>query len=344
MAISIYLQLSEENMKKFKIYVTRQIPQAGIDLLSRIAEVEINPDDQPLPRAVLIEKAAQCDGVLGLLTDQIDAEFFQAATNLKGYANYAVGYDNIDVPEATRRGIPVSNTPGVLTDATAECAWALIFSVARRIVETDRIMRSGQWSGWGPLQFIGGDIRGKTLGIVGAGRIGTATALMSQGFGMEVLYTSSSGRQNKVLNSKLNARLVSFEEMLAQADFISIHSPLTDQTRHMFDAQAFSKMKKTAYLINTARGPIIHEDDLVNALRAKEIAGAGLDVYENEPAMAPGLEELDNVVVLPHIGSATISSRTDMSTLAARNLIAMLEGREPETCLNPEIFNEPYSS
>ncbi len=326
-------------MKQYKVFITRRIPQEGIDLLERVAEVEINPNDEPLPRAVLLEKISDCDGVVGLLTDKIDAEFFEAAPKLKGYANYAVGYDNIDVPEATKRRIPVSNTPGVLTEATAECAWALLFAVARRVVETDKVMRSGQWSGWGPLQFIGGDIKGKTLGIVGAGRIGTETALMSRGFNMKVLYTSSSGRRNGVLDAELNAELVSFEELLKRSDFISLHAPLTPNTRHLFDASAFSMMKKTAYLINTARGPVIKEDDLVTALKRGDIAGAGLDVYENEPAMATGLAELDNVVILPHIGSATISSRTNMATLAARNLIAMLKGEKPETGLNPELFD-----
>jgi len=326
-------------MDRYKVFITRRIPREGIDLLSRVADVDINPHDGPISRDVLLDKVREYDGVMGLLTDKIDAGFFDAAKRLRGYANYAVGFDNIDVKEATKRGVPVSNTPGVLTDATAECAWALLFSVARRVVESDRVMRSGAWKGWGPLQFIGGDIAGKTLGIVGAGRIGTEMALMGKGFNMRVLYTSSSGRTNGVLESELNAQLVSFEEMLAEADFISVHSPLTPQTRHMFDADAFSRMKKTAYLINTARGPVIREDDLVTALESGEIAGAGLDVYENEPAMAPGLAELDNVVVLPHIGSATHSSRTAMATLAARNLIAMLKGQKPETCLNPELYD-----
>ena len=326
-------------MKRYKVYITRRIPQEGIDLLNRVADVEINPVDSPMPRAELLNKIADCDGVIGLLTDKIDTEFFDAAKNLKGYANYAVGFDNIDVPEATRRNIPVSNTPGVLTDATAECAWALIFSVARRVVETDKTMRSGQWSGWGPLQFIGGDIKGKTLGIVGAGRIGTETALMSRGFNMKVLYTSSSGRKNGVLDAELNAELVSFDELLRQSDYISIHAPLTPETKHLFDASAFSMMKDTAYIVNTARGPVIKEDDLVTALRNGEIAGAGLDVYEHEPAMASGLTDLDNVVILPHIGSATISSRTNMATLAARNLISMLKGEKPETGLNPELYD-----
>lgn len=326
-------------MDRYKVYVTRMIPQEGIDLLSRVADVDINPHDAPVAREALLKKAKEYDGIVGLLTDKIDGEFFDATDGLRGYANYAVGYDNIDVAEATKRGIPVSNTPGVLTDATAECAWALIFSVARRVVETDQIMRSGAWKGWGPLQFIGGDIKGKTLGIVGAGRIGTEMALMGRGFNMRVLYTSSSGRSNGVLDSELGAELVSFDKMLEAADFISVHTPLTPQTKHMFDANAFARMKKTAYIVNTARGPVIKEDDLVTALSSGEIAGAGLDVYENEPAMAPGLAELDNVVVLPHIGSATHASRTDMATLAARNLIAMLKGQKPETCLNPELYD-----
>ncbi|MEF2230352.1 MAG: D-glycerate dehydrogenase [Pseudodesulfovibrio sp.] len=325
-------------MARPKIYVTRRIPEAGLDLLRERAQVEINPNDAPLPRAELLARVADCDAALGLLTDRIDAEFFEAAPKLRGYANYAVGYDNIDVAEATRRGIPVSNTPGVLTDATAECAWALLFAVARRIVESDRVMRSGRWTGWGPLQLMGAGLTGKTLGIVGAGRIGAAAALMSRGFRMRVLYTSGSGRTNDVLARELGAELVPFDTLLEQADFISIHTPLTEGTRHLFNAAAFARMKRTAILVNTARGPVIDESALVEALKSGRIAGAGLDVYEKEPAMAPGLAELDNAVVLPHIGSATTQSRTDMATLAARNLLAMLDGRRPETCLNPELY------
>ena len=325
-------------MDRFKIFVTRRIPQEGIDLLRRVADVDINPVDAPLDRKKLLTAAPDYHGILGVLTDKIDAEFMNAATKLIGYANYAVGFDNIDVPEATRRGLPVSNTPGVLTDATAECAWALLFAVARRVVETDGIMRAGKLTSWGPLQFIGGDVRGKTLGIVGAGRIGTAMALMSRGFDMKVIYSSSSGRRNGVLDTELNARLVPFDALLAEADFISLHTPLTPQTRHLFGREQFARMKNTAYIINTARGPVIDEAALVAALKKGEIAGAGLDVYENEPAMAPGLAELDNAILLPHIGSATKSARTGMATLAARNLVAMLKGQKPETCLNPELF------
>ncbi|MCG2732798.1 2-hydroxyacid dehydrogenase [Pseudodesulfovibrio aespoeensis] len=329
-------------MSKPKIFITRRIPDAGIDMLAEVAEVVVNPEDRTLSRAELLASVADCQGVIGLLTEKIDAEFFDAAPKLKGSANYAVGYDNIDVAEATRRSIPVSNTPGVLTDATAECAWALIFATARRVAEADRVMRSGAWQGWGPLQFIGQGVRGKTLGIVGAGRIGTAMALMSRGFDMRVLYTSSSGRRNAVLEDTLKARLVPFDTLLAEADFISIHTPLTPDTRHLFDAAAFGRMKRTACIVNTARGPVIKEDDLVDALKNGVIAGAGLDVFEREPAMAPGLAGLDNAVVLPHIGSATVESRTDMATLAARNMLAMLAGQRPETCLNPDIFGPAF--
>lgn len=323
---------------KPNVFVTREIPAEGLELLRASCDVEVSPHDRPLTRKELLRGVKDRDGVIGMLSDKIDAEFFDAAESLKGYANYAVGYDNIDLDEATRRKLPVSNTPGVLTDATAELAWALIFAASRRVVETDRIMRSGKWTGWGPLQFIGGDIKGRTLGIVGAGRIGTATALMSRGFAMKVLYTSSSGRINHVLEKELDASLVSFEELLDRSDFISIHTPLTPQTRHLFDQWAFSRMKPEAYLVNTARGPVIKEDDLVAALKNGQIAGAGLDVYEFEPKMAQGLAELDNVVVLPHIGSATRASRSNMALLAARNLLAMLNGEKPETCLNSDVL------
>ena len=201
---------------KPKVYVTRAIPCEGIELLETVCDVEINPEDRPLDREELLARIGDKDGVVGLLTDRIDAAFFDAAPKLRGYANYAVGFDNIDVPEATRRGIPVSNTPGVLTDATAELAWALLFGVARRVAEADAAMRSGNWTGWGPLQFLGADVCGRTLGIVGAGRIGTAMALMSRGFRMPVLYSSSSGRRNEVLDRELDARLVGFEDLLEQ--------------------------------------------------------------------------------------------------------------------------------
>ncbi len=326
-------------MDKPKVFVTRRIPDAGLDLLAAHCHVTVNPEDRALTRQELLDAVADAQGVIGLLTDRIDAGFFDAAPRLKGYANYAVGHDNIDVAEATRRGLPVSNTPDVLTDATAELAWALLFAAARRVVESDAVMRSGQWNGWGPMQFIGGDVTGKTLGIVGAGRIGTAMAMMSRGFNMRVLYTRASG-PNETLDRELVARHVVLDELLAESDFISLHVPLTDRTRHMFDARAFSRMKRRAVLVNTARGPIVKEDDLVAALQNGDIAAAGLDVYENEPAMAQGLADCANAVLLPHIGSGTRSSRDGMAELAAENLLAMLRGETPPTCLNPEVLGD----
>ncbi|HCR13331.1 MAG TPA: D-glycerate dehydrogenase [Desulfovibrio sp.] len=320
-----------------KVVVTRRIPEAGLALLRENCDVWVNPDDRPLTREELLSRAADADGVIGLLTDRIDAGFFDAAPRLRGYANYAVGFDNIDVPEATRRGLPVSNTPDVLTTATAELAWALVFAVARHLVAADAVMRSGNWPGWGPLQFIGQEISGKTLGIFGPGRIGTAMARMSRGFSMPVVYTGGR-RPNTTLETELGAKKLPFEEFLETADIVSIHAPLTPETRHAFDAVALSRMKPTAIVVNTGRGPIIDEAALVAALAAGRIAGAGLDVYESEPRMAEGLAALPNVVVAPHIGSATQTARDGMATLAARNLLAMLAGDSPPTCLNPQVL------
>lgn len=326
-------------MSRPKVYVTRMIPEEGLAYLRERFEVAVNPDDRPLARKELLARVAGAEGVLGLLTDRIDAGFFEAAPLLKGYANYAVGYDNIDVAEATRRGIPVSNTPDVLTQATAELAWALLFAVARRVVETDAVMRSGSWPGWGPLQFIGADVSGKTLGIVGPGRIGQAMARMSRGFGMRIVYWG--GRTpSRVMEDELGAERLGFEELLAQSDFISIHVPLSPETKHLFNARTLRLMKPTAFLINTARGPVIDEAALVEALNARVIAGAGLDVYEQEPRMAEGLAGCPSAVLLPHVGSATHSSRTGMALLAARNLTAMLTGEAPPTCLNPEVLKK----
>ncbi len=323
-------------MKRPSIYVTRMIPQEGIDLLKESARVDVNPHDRPLTREELLEAVRGRDGVLCLLTDKIDAQVMDAASGIKGIANYAVGFDNVDLGEATRRGIPVSNTPDVLTDATAEMAWALLFSVARRVVESDRVMRSGTWKGWGPLQFIGGDVTGRTLGIVGAGRIGMAMAFKSRGFNMQVLYTDTVS--NPVLEHELGAHRVSFEELLDESDYISVHVPLLPATRHLFGREALRRMKPTAYLINTSRGPIIDEAELVTALRDGIIAGAGLDVYESEPEMARGLAGLDNVVCTAHTASATRSSRTGMALKAARNLLAMIKGEPAPDCINKEVY------
>ncbi len=323
-------------MGKQEVFVTRMIPREGIDLLEESFRVEVNPHDRPLSREELLEAIHDKQGVLGLLTDRIDSAFFDAAPSLKGYANYAVGFDNIDLAEATRRGIPVSNTPDVLTNATAEMAWALLFAICRRVVESDGAVRRGQWKGWGPMQFVGGGVAGRTLGIVGAGRIGTAMALMSRGFDMKVVYAARS--RNTVLEDKLGATLVPMDQLVKEADFISIHTPLTPDTRHLFDATAFENMKETAYLINTARGPVIHEADLVHALKSGQIAGAGLDVYEFEPQLTAGLADLDNVVVAAHTGSGTRSSRRDMALMAAGNLSAMLRGEKATQCINSDVY------
>ena len=331
-----YSYQREMMMAKKNVYITRLIPQPGIEILKKEFNVEINMEDRPLAREEFLKNIKGKDGVLCLLTDRIDEEVFKTAPEVKGFANYAVGYDNIDLKKATEYKIPVSNTPDVLTDATAEMAWALLFSVARRVVESDRIMRSGKWKGWGPMQFIGGDITGSVLGIVGAGRIGTAMALKSKGFKMRVLYSDSF--TNKVLDDEVNAERVPFEYLLENSDYISIHTPLLSETRHLFGLDQFKKMKRTAYIINSARGPIIDEKALVHALKSKLIAGAGIDVYEREPMAEPELGTLSNVVMTPHTASATVSSRNGMAVKAALNLTAMIKGEKPQDCLNPEIY------
>jgi lactate dehydrogenase-like 2-hydroxyacid dehydrogenase len=313
----------------WNVYVTRLIPQPGIDLLKKHCKtVEVNPDDRVLTRAELLKNVKGRDGVLCLLTDKIDDEVFAAAgPQCRIFANYAVGYNNVDVEAAKRRKVRVSNTPGVLTDATADMAWSLLFAAARRIPESDKFMRTGQWAGWGPMQFLGQDITGRTLGVVGVGRIGANFALKSAGFRMKVLYTDMAASPE--LEAKLGAKKVPLEQLLRESDFISVHVPLMPETMHLIGKAQFEMMKRTAVLINTSRGPVIDEKALVEALRAKRIAAAGLDVYEEEPKAAPGLLALDNVVVCPHTASATIETRTKMALMAAENLLAALQGKEP---------------
>ncbi len=313
----------------WNVFVTRRIPQAGIDLLKKQCQiVDVNPDDRVLTRKELMESIKGRDGVLCLLTDKIDGEVMDAAKpSCRVFANYAVGYDNIDTEAARNRSLRVTNTPGVLTDATAEMAWSLLFSAARRIVESDKYLRTGQWSGWGPMQFHGQDITGRTLGIVGAGRIGSNFALKSSGFNMKVLYTDIA--TNPELEKKLGARKVGLEELLSNSDFISLHVALMPETRHLIGKRQFELMKPTAVLINTARGPIIDEQALIEALKTRKIAAAGLDVYENEPKLTPGLADLENIVICPHTASATVETRTRMAVMAAENLLAALADKEP---------------
>jgi len=253
-------------------------------------------------------------------------------------SNYAVGYDNIDVEAATRRGIIVTNTPGVLTEATADMAWTLLLAAARRVAEGDRIMRRQSFQGWGPLFLLGQDITGKTLGILGAGRIGSAVARRSTGWNMKILYYDRN--RNQDLEKKYAAKKVDLNRLIQSADFISIHLPLSAETHHLINQENLSKMKKSTVLINTARGSIIDEQALVKALREKWIAAAGLDVYENEPFLTAGLSELENVVLAPHIGSATVKARDDMARIAASNLLAVLDGKRPPNPVNPEVFEQ----
>jgi len=322
------------------VAVTRQIPQSGIDLLrAHCSRVDVSPHVRSLTRSEFLEMIAGRDGVLTELSNRLDDEAFDAAgPQCKVFANYAVGFNNVDLAAATRRGIVITNTPDVLTETTADLAWALIMASARRIVESDRFLRTGQWDGWGPMQFHGLDVHGAMLGIIGAGRIGKAVARRSVGFDMKVLYYDVVADANPDLDA-MGARRVELDELLRESDFVSIHVPLTDRTHHLIGRAELERMKSTAHLINTARGPVIDEPALVEALRSGTIAGAGLDVFENEPEIAPGLIELDNVVCLPHIGSASAATRAKMSELAASNLLAVLQGQRPHTPVNPEVLD-----
>jgi len=319
-----------------KIFVTRKIPEPGLILLKKHHEIKVNPDNRVLSKEEIITGLKGNDGLLCLLTDTIDEEVINSEPKLRMIASYAVGYDNIDVNAATKKGIPVSNTPGVLTDATAEMAWALLFSTARRVVEGDRYTRNGKFHGWDPLLMHGQSISGKTLGIIGAGRIGTAFALKSKGFNMNVLYVS--GHPNKILDEELNAKKVDLHKLLKESDFISLHVPLNEKTHHLIGEKELKKMKKTAVIINTSRGPVVDEKALIKALKGNWIFGAGLDVYEYEPKLNKKLVDLDNVVLQPHSASATTNSRNGMAIMAAENMMAGLKGEIPPNCVNPEVF------
>jgi len=316
------------------VYVTRRIPDESINMLEEACDVvAVNPHDRALTRTEFLEAVQGRDGLLCLLTETVDAEVLDVAAGVKGIANYDVGFNNIDVDACTRRGIPVSNTPDVLTDTTADLAWALMFSVARRIVEGDRYVRDGKFKGWGPLMLLGDDLTGKTLGIVGGGRIGMATAARAVGFSMPVLYTSRNRHEDI---EAIGAQHRALDDLLQASDFVSIHVPLMPETTHLIGSRELNLMKSTAYLINTARGPIVDEKALVTALRNGIIAGAGLDVFEREPELEPGLADLDNAVIVPHVGSGTVATRIKMGNKAATNLIAMVKGEEPSDCVNPE--------
>jgi glyoxylate reductase len=322
-----------------RVFITQPIPEPGPSLVGAVADrVVANTVDRVLSAAELREKVAGCDAVLCLLTDPVDASVLEAAKGCRVFSNMAVGYNNIDVAAATRLGILVTNTPGVLTEATADLTWALLLAVARRVVEGDEEMRSGRFPGWGPTYMLGGDVTGRTLGLIGPGRIAAAVAERARGFHMNLLYH---GRRASPVLEELGARQAPLDRLLAESDFVSLHVPLNDETRHLINARTLDRMKPTAYLINTARGPVVDEQALVDALRAGRIAGAGLDVYEDEPRMTPGLADCRTAVLLPHLGSATHATRAAMSRIAAENLVAVLQGRRPAHLVNPEVRREP---
>ena len=326
------------NEQKFKILITRNIPGNTRQMLEQKCELEIYSKDEPIPEKILKNSIRDKDGLICLPTDKIDKETIALGKNLKVISNYAVGYDNIDIKYATQKGIVVTNTPGVLTDATADLAWALLLGIVRRVTEGDHLIRTTGFKGWKPSLLLGGDLYGKTLGIVGAGRIGTAVAIRSIGWNMKILYFNRN--KNVELEKNYHAKKVDFNVLIEESDFISIHLPLSSETHHLFNSKTLRRMKASAYLVNTARGPVIDEKALIKALKEKWITGAGLDVYEFEPEVSKELTQLDNVILLPHLGSATKFTREEMARLAAINLLAVLEGKEPVSVVNQKVLKK----
>jgi len=324
-------------MAKRKVFVTRVIPAAGLDRVREACDAEVWTEQLPPSPDVLRQKLADCDGVLSLLTDRFDAAVMDSLPRLRVIANYAVGFNNIDVKAATERGICVGNTPGVLTDATADMAFCLLIAAARRVVEGHNYVLAGQWKTWEPLGHIGQDLVGKTLGIVGMGRIGFGLAQRCRaGWNMSVLYHDV--QRSEKAETELGARAVDFDTLLAQSDFVSVHTDLNDSTRGLFNAAAFRKMKPTAVFVNTARGPVMNQGDLADSLRKGVIFSAGLDVTDPEPpSMDDPLVTLPNVVIAPHIASATVATRNGMAEIAADNLILGLEGKPLRCWVNPEV-------
>lgn len=311
----------------FKVFVAHPIPEAGLQLLAGM-QVDANDQKGPLAKADLIGRAKDADAVISFLSDKIDEEFLTACPNLKLISNYAVGFDNVDLAAAAKHNVIVTNTPDVLTEAVAEHTIALMLAAGRRIVEADRFLRAGRYKMWEADLLLGKQFKGSVLGILGCGRIGARVAEIAKlGLGMDVIYYDQNRNEN--LETQLGARFVEQADLIKQADVLSIHVPLLDSTRHLMDAAKLGQMKSDAILINTSRGPIVDEGALVEALRSKTIAAAGLDVFENEPNMAPGLAELDNVVVTPHIASATVTARDDMAKLAAQAVLDIAAGKVP---------------
>ncbi|MBM3129295.1 MAG: D-glycerate dehydrogenase [Chloroflexi bacterium] len=324
-------------MSKPHVFVARLIPEEGLAMLRDVVALDVWEDELPPPRQVILEKVRTVDGIISLLTDKMDAEVMDANPRLRVISNYAVGFDNVDIPAATARGIPVGNTPGVLTDTTADLAFTLLMASARRIQESIDYVRAGKWKTWGPKLLTGQDIHGATLGIIGFGRIGQEMARRANGFRMRVLYYDLN--RNVEAEKALSATLVDLDTLLRESDFVSVHTNLTDATRHLLDARAFAKMKRTAIVINTARGPIVDPNDLYDALKSGRIGGAALDVTEPEPIpLDSPLLTLPNCLIVPHIASASVATRAKMAQMAAANLIAGVRGQRLPTCVNPEVY------
>ncbi len=317
------------------VLVTRMIPEIGVRILQKAGfRVRMNPQARQYREGELADAVKDVDAVICQLTDPVRRRVLEAAVpRCKVIATCAIGFDNIDLQAANELGIVVTNTPGVLTNATADLTWALMLATARRLGEAERFVRAGAWRGWGMLQFLGADVHARTLGIIGAGRIGTAVARRAAGFDMPILYHS---RSDKPEMTKLGAKRVPLPELLGQSDFISLHVPLTDNTRYLLNADAFQQIRRGAILINTARGAIVDHAEMIEALRSGRLAAAGLDVYDGEPAIPKELLELDNVVALPHIGSATVSTRNRMAEMAAENVVSVLHGKPPINPIPPD--------
>ena len=316
-------------MSKPEVYVSRVIPETGLNILEEKCDVTVNEEDKQLSKYELIDNLKGKDGALVMLSDEIDRELIEACPDLKAVSNLAVGYNNIDVQAAKEAGIIATNVPGVLTEATAELTWALLMAVARRVVEADKFLRAGKFKSWGPKLLMGNDIYGKKLGIIGFGDIGQAVARKAAGFNMEIFYNKRN-RLSIPAEKRLGVEYKKLPQLLAESDYITVNAPLNSDTYHLIGTEELQIMKETAYIINTGRGPIIDEKALVKALRENVIAGAGLDVFENEPDVEPGLLELDNVVLTPHIGSASKEARYELAEKAASDLVAALTGGEVE--------------
>ena len=323
-------------MERLKVLATRPLFPAAQEILKATCEVDYWMQPERISKDELFRRIKDKDGLVCLLTERVNEELLLAAPKLRIAANVAVGFDNLSIPDCTKRGVAATNTPGVLDETTADFAWTLLMAVARRLGEGEHLARSGNWQGWDLDQLVGADVWGKTLGLVGFGRIGRAVARRASGFQMKVIYNDAV-RAALDVEKGFHAEFRDLDAVLAEADFVSVHVPLLSETRGLFDAAKFARMKRTAFLINTSRGPVVSEAALVQALESKKIAGAALDVYENEPAIHPGLKR-PNVVLAPHIASASLETRTKMACMAAQNVVTFFKGGRPPNILNPEVL------